>query len=297
MTGGNGRSHQETSPTEVSCHRRHPGAGYLVRLSRMVGRVPVLADLLFWYYCYVRTSVQPPQFFNYVGFPDFASIGSGYFNNIRRLGGVTPNQHVLDVGCGIGRVAVHFTSFLNAGARYEGFDVVAKGPRWCNRKIGKQFPNFAFQHVNVYNRHYNKQGVVPAHEFTFPYEDETFDFVFATSVFTHLLPEAVARYLSEMGRVLKPGGRCFISYFVLNDTSKQHMSRSDFNFSCIDGRYGVMTEDDPEAAIAYEESYIKKLHQHSGLPLMLPIHYGDWSGRVGDVGGQDVILAQKPSRS
>ncbi len=266
-----------------------------VKLSRVIGRVPILSDVLFWYYCYVRADMQPPQLFNYVGFPDFAAIGRGYFDEIVRLGGVQPDHSVLDVGCGIGRVAIQFTTFLRANARYAGFDVVPKGPTWCNQKIAKRFPNFSFDHVDVYNRHYNRRGTVAPNEFRFPYDDGSFDFAFATSVFTHMLPGAVAHYLSELSRVLKCGGRCFISYFLLNDQSEKYMVDSDFNFTVAGDGYKVKSEKDPEAAIAYEEGFVTRLYRDAGLRPILPIHYGDWSGRVGAVGGQDIILAEKPA--
>ena len=145
----------------------------------------------------------------------------------------------------------------------------------------------------MYNKHYNKRGAIKASEYCFPYENESFDFVFATSVFTHMLPDAVGQYLAEISRVLKHGGRAFISYFVLNDESRQHMATSEFNFRCVDDRYGVMSERDPEAAIAYDESFIRQMHDEAGVPAILPVHYGNWSGRTGEVGGQDVVVAEK----
>ncbi len=251
--------------------------------------------MLFWYYCYLQPKVEPPQLFNYVGFPDFATIGRGYFDQMVQLGGVRPEHAVLDVGCGIGRVALHFTSFLNADSRYAGFDVVSRGPEWCNQKITKRFPNFRFAHVDVFNRHYNPRGSVRANAFSFPYSDESFDFAFATSVFTHLLPDAAKQYLSEVQRVLKIGGRCFISYFLLNEQSEKHMVNSDFDFTVPGQGYKLKTERDPEAAIAYEEDFITTLYQRIGLRLLPPIHYGDWSGRQATIGGQDIVVAEKVS--
>ena len=52
-----------------------------------------------------------------------------------------------------------------------------------------------------------------AEKLDFP--DATFDFVCATSVFTHMLPAGVANYLREIRRVLRPGGRCLATFFVL----------------------------------------------------------------------------------
>src|SRR5262249_6440676 len=53
-------------------------------------------------------------------------------------------------------------------------------------------------------------------EFVFPYADASFDFVFLTSVFTHMLPAEVAQYLREVRRVLRPAGRCPAAFFFLH---------------------------------------------------------------------------------
>ncbi len=58
------------------------------------------------------------------------------------------------------------------------------------------------------------KGQLSASNYPFPCEDESVDFIIATSVFTHLGPEQVQHYLSEIFRTLRKGGRCFITYFV-----------------------------------------------------------------------------------
>ena len=37
------------------------------------------------------------------------------------------------------------------------------------------------------------------------------------SVFTHMRRREVANYLSEISRVLKPNGKCYITYFLINE--------------------------------------------------------------------------------
>ena len=48
------------------------------------------------------------------------------------LGGLKPEHRVLDIGSGIGRVAIPLTEYLNEKGSYEGFDVVELGVNWCN---------------------------------------------------------------------------------------------------------------------------------------------------------------------
>jgi SAM-dependent methyltransferase len=235
----------------------------------------------------------PPQLFNYVGGSEFPKIGKGYFNYILQFCDLRHNESILDVGCGIGRVAIHFIDYIGSDGRYEGFDVVKKGIDWCNVKIARKHPNFTFRHVNIYNKEYNKRGTINANDFVFPYQNGSFDFSFATSVFTHMLPDAVVHYLEEINRVLDRYGRCLISWFILNAESKKHMRNSQFNFKQMDDRYGVIVEDNPESAIAYEEDFIKEIYNRAKLNIIYPIHYGTWSGRNAEVGGQDIIVAKK----
>ena len=97
-----------------------------------------------------------------------------------------------------GRIALALTEYLAPSARYEGFDVVEAGITWCRDEITPRYPNFRFTHVDLYNRSYNPGGRVHAAEMRFPYGDEQFDFVYLTSVFTHMLPADVERYLGEV---------------------------------------------------------------------------------------------------
>jgi SAM-dependent methyltransferase len=83
-----------------------------------------------------------------------------------------------------------------------------KGIAWCQQKITAKHPNFRFQVTNIYNPCQSGKGRQKAHEYRFPYEDESFDAVFLASVFTYFVPKEMTRYVSEISRVLKKGGRC-----------------------------------------------------------------------------------------
>lgn len=64
---------------------------------------------------------------------------------------------MLDVGSGIGRMARPLTKFLTSGS-YVGIDIVPRGIEWCQRHITSRYPNFTFQHADVYNKEYNPTG-------------------------------------------------------------------------------------------------------------------------------------------
>jgi SAM-dependent methyltransferase len=209
-----------------------------------------------------RKPLTPPKGRIFFGGGDFDKIGEEYFRYFVELGDLKPDERVLDVGCGIGRMAVPLTGYLDDQGSYEGFDVFPEGIRWCQENITPTYPNFRFRVADIRNKEYNPGGRFAASEYEFPYEDESFDFVLLTSVFTHLLPDEVENYLSEIRRVLAPGGRCLASFFLLNEESLGSIrsGASTINFRHDFGEYRTKDKDTPEAAIAYPEDYIRSLY-------------------------------------
>ena len=240
--------------------------------------------------------VPPRHLIDLVGGGDFGVIGDEYIEYFMTLGGLKPHHRVLDVGSGCGRMAVPLMGRISDEGGYWGFDILKEGVRWCKRKITSKRPNFHFFVSDIYNKTYNPTGKYRAHEFRFPYEDDFFDFVFLTSVFTHMLPPDMNHYLSEITRVLKPGARCLITFFLLNAESRNNMKgpKSIFKFSYELDNCWAVREDIPEAALAYDEDYIRGCLKAQGLKIIDPIHFGSWSGRKEFLSSQDIVLASKP---
>jgi SAM-dependent methyltransferase len=229
-----------------------------------------------------------------VGGGDFEKVGQEYFGYLVRLGGLEPHHHLLDVGCGIGRMAVPLTGYLSEGA-YTGCDIVEQSIRWCRRRIASRYPNFSFDHVDVYNRHYNPGGNLKASDFDFPYADASFDLVLLVSVFTHMLPEDMENYTFEVARVLKPGGRCLITFFVLDDENTRLVEegKSDLDYKFQFEGFRSVEPEEVETSIAYEEPLIRGLYKRAGLRILEPIHYGTWSRRSGGLAYQDIVVASR----
>lgn len=242
-----------------------------------------------------RDSMIPPPSMIFVGDEDFETVGQEFKGYFVELAHLRPDARVLDAGCGIGRMAVPLTGYLTRDGEYWGFDAVEKGIVWCREHISSKFSHFHFRHVDVYNRHYNPTGTVLARDFTFPLETGHFDFVFLTSVFTHMVPVDMEHYLGEISRVLKPGGRCLITFFLLNGESKALISsgRSTLDFTFELGPCLTVDENDPEAAIAYDEEYVEALYDKHGLDIVPPTHYGAWCERDDYLSYQDLIIAEK----
>jgi ubiquinone/menaquinone biosynthesis C-methylase UbiE len=231
----------------------------------------------------------------FVGGHDFKLIGDVFKRHFIDLVNLQPDHKVLDVGCGVGRVAVALTSFLSPESEYWGLDITRNGIQWCRREITARYPNFHFEWCDVYNQVYNPTGRQSARTYTFPFADGTFDFVFLTSVFTHMLPPDLEHYLSESSRVVKPGGKCLATFFLLNDESRKLIaagsSKQQFAHQ-IDG-CRVADRNMPEAAVAYDEDGVRQLYGKFGFHADESIFYGSWCGRASFVDDQDMIVARK----
>jgi SAM-dependent methyltransferase len=230
-----------------------------------------------------------------VGHGDFKAIGLSFVEELKRSCELAPDHHVLDVGCGTGRIAIPLTQYLSPAARYEGFDPVREAVRHCRRRITPSYPNFRFQLADLYSKNYSPWGRFKDSEYRFPYEDGAFDLVFAVSVFTHLLPAGAERYLQETARVLKPGGHFLATFFLLNAASTEAVDAGRSTIP-LPGRYEVHRVTDtnvPEAAVAYDEGFLMGLYARHGLKLKQPPGYGTWSGRApsGYAGYQDLLVA------
>ncbi len=242
-----------------------------------------------------RDPLTPPRWLHFVGGGDFHTVGERFLNHFRTFGALQPSDSVLDVGCGVGRMALPLAGYLGPDGRYEGFDIVPAGIRWCQRHITPLYPRFRFQHANIYNAEYNPGGHEQPEQFVFPYGDDSFDFIFLTSVFTHMLPAGVANYLCEMKRVLRPHGRILATFFVLDQTALELNGSPGSLFAFRDSGAGYWTThpDRPEAAIAYREQQLRALVQAAGLRIREPIHVGSWSGRAAEVDGQDIVIIEQ----
>ena len=101
--------------------------------------------------------------------------------NIRTAGAI------MELGCGTARLIRHLRCI--DGVRLVGTDAQSELIEWCSRNVpGIEFHN---------------NDLKPPLEFA---ENDTFDLVFAASVFTHIPIENQSSWIKELHRVIRPGG-------------------------------------------------------------------------------------------
>jgi SAM-dependent methyltransferase len=242
-----------------------------------------------------RRDMIPPRTLDFVGGTNYREVGLEFRDLFVRYGGLKPGDRVLDVGSGIGRMAAPLTGYLAASGEYQGFDIVKKGVQWSQKHITPRYPNFHFLHSDVKNKFYNPGGAYEASSYRFPYEDGIFDFVFLTSVFTHMFPSDMENYAKEISRVLTKSGTCFITMFLLNEESESLIEKKLSTQNFVYRLEGCVTADakNPEASLAFEETYVRSLFVGLGLSIREPIHYGAWCGRKEFLSYQDIVIATK----
>jgi SAM-dependent methyltransferase len=171
--------------------------------------------------------------------------------------------------------------------------------KWCQDEITPASDGrYRFAHLDVRNARYNPDGTVPAEEAAFDVADASVDVVVLTSVFTPMYAAEIVRYMGEVQRALRPGGRALATFFALDETWREaalaglgemqmpHV----LNASC---RY--METEDPLHAIAYTTGWIRATAAGAGLRVYAA-RLGSWCGRpAASDFRQDVFALERPA--
>lgn len=193
---------------------------------------------------------------------DFLFAGELWSNLLEKH--FTTSTSVLDIGCGCGRVA-RFLAENPKIESYIGFDTIKALIDWNNEYIIPHCAgSFEFSHMDIYSKAYNPTGVLRASQIVFPAKCQSIDIAFAASLFTHLLENDAQHYLSEIFRVLKPGGHAFLSILATNE-KKVAYTGNEFRIEAL-------------------PSHFKSMAAKAGLTLFEDL---------GDINGQRIFVFQK----
>ena len=129
------------------------------------------------------------------GVDDFLALGAAAVEAINASlqearSGLDAKRCILDFGCGCGRILRHLSRL---GAEVHGVDVNPRLARWCDANL--PFADCAVSHA----------------EPPLLFARESFNLVYAISVFTHLPEEAQLRWIDELRRLLVPAGQLVLT--------------------------------------------------------------------------------------
>lgn len=231
---------------------------------------------------------------DFVGGGDFRAAGEEFAGYTRDLAGLAPSDRVLEIGSGVGRIALPLTRAIGVEGSYDGIEIVPRGVRWCQKHITPEYPNFRFHHADIANGTYNRRGKIAPDHYRFPFAADSFDLVLLTSVFTHLLQPTTEHYLAEIGRVLASGGKMLATFYLLNDESLRLMNagQSAITFGHVLDNVRVQDAYVPENAVAFPETLVHELLSRAGLAIDT-VHYGSWCAREHPLSHQDIVIAVK----
>ena len=228
----------------------------------------------------------------FIGDGDFQEIGFEFFEYFLTHGGLKPGDTVFDVGCGVGRMMFPLSRFLAPTGRYHGIDVNEAGIGWCREAIRRERENFRFSHIDIFHPIYNPTGRELATDIKFPMEDESVDFLIAISLFTHIFGIDVQAYLGEMDRIIKPGGRIFVTGFLLSEADLLSPAGSTIEPLVEKGCEFVRNLQSPLGEIMFKtEAFLGWVASAGLIPLVEPI-YGHWRGNANS-NYQDIVILTK----
>lgn len=181
-------------------------------------------------------------------------------------GWVDLDSTVVDIGCGCGRYAHSLRSFRIGSTHYSGdyvgVDIDSEALAWCRANYDPM------QYTFLQSPHESSsyRGGDADAKGTRAIPPETADFVFSTSLFSHLLERELAEYLAESSRMLRSGGYCVHSYFSIDRLPPTYNGRHTFRHR-LENSY-VESRRQPTAAVAYHDDFVVQLADDRGLELV-----------------------------
>jgi SAM-dependent methyltransferase len=177
----------------------------------------------------------------------------------------TSKSDVVELGCGCGRIARAFRDpqwdpwFEGT---YVGIDIDQEMLEYCRAN----FPERQFQFILSPHRSstYSPGNLQNEQEASFKLviaDEQSKDFVYSLSLYSHLLETEFIEYMQESYRILRTDGIMFMTFFCI-----EHVERGErwtFGHQC--GSAFIESVKYPEAAVAYHEAFVIDLAKKCGF--------------------------------
>jgi len=111
-----------------------------------------------------------------------------------------------------------------------------------------------------------------------------------------MVSEDIDDHIAEIARVMKLGGVCLATYFILDAVSRDNIATSltypKFAYEFKSQSWRVDNPHIPEAAIAYDERFLRDLYGKHGLIIERIVH-GEWGRKRLVPHWQDEVWSSK----
>jgi SAM-dependent methyltransferase len=184
-------------------------------------------------------------------------IGKDFWPQWLAAGYVSDTSEIVEIGCGCGRVAHHLRNEWFKGT-YVGIDIDEELLAWDSSNFPKE--KFTFLRSSHASVTYTSKGNDGSTPHTFPANWQK-DFIYSTSLYTHLLEEELLNYTRESYRVLRPNKVMYMTFFCMD--SVEIGKRWTFQHKM--GQAHVENIKYPEAAVAYTRAYMEELCSSVGF--------------------------------
>lgn len=187
----------------------------------------------------------------------FKLIGYATVLDLLKFGVVSsPADKVFELGCGCGRIAYMLSTMLDEqiGGSYSGFDIWSDGIDWATQHITSLYPHATFVRLGKHNEY-----VATSYRIYLP--DSSQDSFIATSVFTHLRVRAANDYTAEIARILKPGGKGYITFFASKERFREISS-----VVCEEDDYAIYYVNTQAEDTFVDEKQAKSMFERHGRP-------------------------------
>src|SRR5438034_7342972 len=171
--------------------------------------------------------------------------------------GLSSSSRVLDVGCGVGRLAIGILSEVGDIREYWGVDVDERSVQWCRQYVEREHPRFRFVRLDVGNPRYNPSGQALMPGLRLPFPDHAFEIIYLYSVFSHMLEEDARLYLAEFHRLLVPSGRLFLTAFAEDAVPRGTINPPGYR----------RPWSGPLHCVRYETGFLRPMVSESGLTI------------------------------
>ena len=280
------------------------------RLYRKLHKVLDVIDMPF------RDPRIPPRMLNYnMTYEDMAGFGR-FKNAFTRSAleseipfllslGLNGEHSILDYGCGLGPMAYGFSETMET-IQYLGVDVVERPMSYLAQAYDNN-PNIEFAFLPIKSDHYAVEAItsgldantVPHDIARIPAEDNTFNFQYSSSVFTHMTEPEIIAALREIVRTVKPDGVLVNSWFVIDDAALDACKdgTADRMFPHRENGMYYSHADNIRMSVGFTLAAIERIHEASGLGLK-KVMRGAWDGldRVsGSPNYQDWTISRLPT--